>query len=318
MRRIDHLFTTIGLFAALFAAPAAAADPAGCQRVRLAEVGWTDIAATTALASRILEGLGYRAESRTLTVPGVYAAMKAGSVDAFLGQWMPSMEADSRAAVADGSVEVAGANLSGAKFTLAVPSDLYEAGLRSFEDIARFRDRLKGKIHGIEAGNDGNRLILGMIAANTFGLGNFELVESSETGMLAHVERAVAAREPIVFLGWAPHPMNVRFSLSYLSGGDAVFGRDFGGATVFTNTRRGYAGECPNAGAFLKNLRFTLDIENRVMGSILSQGIEPAKAAETWLKDNPAAWSAWLDGVTTFEGRPGVEAVKRSLGLGTP
>ena len=120
------------------------------------------------------------------------------------------------------------------------------------------RPQLKNVIYGIEPGNDGNRLVLGMIKQNLFDLGDFKLIESSEQGMLAEVERAIHDHEPIVFLAWDPHPMNMRFDLRYLTGGDSVFGPNFGGATVYTNTRAGYVQDCPNIGRLLKNLKFTL------------------------------------------------------------
>ena len=299
----------------LAGAPALAAEPERCRTVRFADVGWTDIAATTAIASRLLEGLGYTPKTQVLAVPVTYAAMKNKDIDVFLGNWMPTMEADRAPYLADRSVEVVGVNLEGAKYTLAVPAYAHEAGLRSFNDIAAFKDKLGGKLYGIEPGNDGNRLILDMIKADKFGLKSFDLVESSEQGMLAQIERATRRKEPIVFLGWEPHPMNSRFSMKYLTGGDEVFGPDLGGATIYTNTRAGYAAECPNAGAFVKNLKFTLDLENTVMGSILLDKMEPAKAAETWLKANPAAFEPWLQGVTTFDGKPGLDAVRKSLGL---
>jgi len=109
--------------------------------------------------------------------------------------------------------------------------------------------------------------------------------------------------------------MNTKFEIKYLEGGDEVFGPNLGGATVYTNTRAGFVEQCPNAGRFVKNLKFTLALENTVMGSILFDGLEPAKAAETWLKANPDAWAPWLSGVTTFDGKPGLEAVKQSLKL---
>ena len=186
-------------------------------------------------------------------MPVTYASLKNRDIDVFLGNWMPSMEGDARPFLEDGSVESVGANLEGAKYTLAVPSYLAEQGLKDFADIANFRDQLDGQIYGIEPGNDGNRLILQMIEENAFGLDGFELVESSEQGMLAQVARATRSEEPIVFLGWAPHPMNANFDLAYLSGGDEWFGPDFGGATVYTNVRAGYLEECPNVGQLLKN-----------------------------------------------------------------
>ena len=293
-----------------------AADPESCKTVRFADVGWTDITATTALASRLLTGLGYEPTNQVLAVPVTYASLKNKDIDVFLGNWMPTMEADLKPYVDDKSVEVIEpANLEGAKYTLAVPAYTFDAGLQSFADIAKFKDQLEGKIYGIEPGNDGNRLILGMIEADQFDLKDFEVVESSEQGMLSQVQRATSRNEPIVFLGWEPHPMNANFPMKYLSGGDDVFGANYGGATVFTNVRAGYTTECPNVGAFVKNLRFTLPMENEVMGAILNDSKEAGAAAEEWLKANPAAWEGWLAGVSTLDGKPGLDAAKASLGL---
>jgi glycine betaine/proline transport system substrate-binding protein len=140
------------------------------------------------------------------------------------------------------------ANLEGAKYTLATNARC-GLGIADFGDIAKQKDALEAQIYGIEPGNDGNRLIMDMIAANAFGLAaEFEVVESSEQGMLAQVARASDRDEPIVFLGWEPHPMNANFELTYLTGGDDWFGPDLGGATVYTNTRAGFASECPNLG----------------------------------------------------------------------
>lgn len=109
--------------------------------------------------------------------------------------------------------------------------------------------------------------------------------------------------------------MNAKFPLKYLTGGDDVFGPDLGGATIYTTVRAGYLNECGNVGTFLKNLKFSLKIENEVMGKILDDGLEGPKAAEAWLKANPAALDGWLKGVTTFDGKPGLAAARKSLGL---
>jgi len=294
---------------------ARAADPESCQTVRFSDVGWTDITSTTAATATVLEGLGYQTETEILAVPVTYASLKNQDIDVFLGNWMPSMEADAKPYLEDGSVESIGVNLEGAKYTLAVPSYLAEQGLKDFADIAKFREQLDGQIYGIEPGNDGNRLILEMIEENAFGLEGFELVESSEQGMLAQVARATRGEDPIVFLGWEPHPMNANFDLTYLSGGDDVFGPDYGGATVYTNVRAGYLAECPNVGRLLENLKFTLEMESQIMGAILDEGQAPEEAAAGWLKDNPGVLEGWLDGVTTVEGEPGLPAVKEHLGI---
>ncbi len=52
----------------------------------------------------------------------------------YLGDWQPSMEEDRKPFLADGSVEVVRANLEGAKYTLAVPSYVADAGVHTFAD----------------------------------------------------------------------------------------------------------------------------------------------------------------------------------------
>ncbi|WP_420338792.1 choline ABC transporter substrate-binding protein [Roseibium sp.] len=292
-----------------------AAEPESCKTVRFSDVGWTDITATTAATTVVLDALGYDTEVKILSVPVTYASLKNKDIDIFLGNWMPTMEGDIKAYREDGSVETVRANLEGAKYTLAVPQYTYDKGLKSFQDIAKFKGDLDGKIYGIEPGNDGNRLIIGMIDENLFGLEGFEVVESSEQGMLAQVSRAEKRDKDIVFLGWEPHPMNANFDMAYLEGGDEIFGPNYGGATVYTNVRAGYTSECANVGKLLNNLEFSLAMENEIMGAILNDGEDPQKAAKAWLKAHPATFEAWLDGVTTFDGGESIAAVKGDLGL---
>jgi glycine betaine/proline transport system substrate-binding protein len=295
--------------------PAWAADPAACQNVRLADIGWTDITATTAITSRILQGIGYTPNTEVLSVPVTYISLKNKNIDIFLGNWMPMQRPESAPYVEKKLVDVVTTNLQGAKYTLAVTQATYDAGLHSFSDIARFKDQLGGKIYGIEPGNEGNRVVLGLIKNNSFGLGDFDLVESSEQGMLAQLDRSVRRHQMIVFLGWEPHPMNIKYSLKYLEDPTNAFGPDNGGAIVNTIVRGGYLAECPNVGRLLQQMHFTLKIEDGVMASILNEGVDPPEAAEAWLKQNPAVWSPWLDGVTALDGKAAAAALKANLGV---
>src|SRR5690606_10205045 len=306
----------LGAAAALAAAPALAQEPESCATVRFSDVGWTDITATTAATTEVLQALGYETNVKVLSVPVTYTSLANDDLDVFLGNWMPTMEGDLAPYREAGTVDILeNPNLEGAKYTLATTQDLYDKGLQSFQDIAEFSDELGGQIYGIEPGNDGNRLILEMIESDQFGLGDFDLVESSEQGMLAQVQRAAQRGEGVVFLGWEPHPMNANIDMAYLSGGDDVFGPDYGGATVYTNTRAGYVDECPNVGQFLKNLTFSLEMENEIMGAILDDGEEPDEAARAWLKENPQVLDEWLEGVTARDGGDAAAAVKGDLGI---
>jgi glycine betaine/proline transport system substrate-binding protein len=212
------------------------------------------------------------------------------------------------------AIEVVAKNLEGAKFTLAVPTATAEKGIKDFADLGKNPDEFESKIYGIEPGAPANANIQKMIDAGEFGLKDWELVESGEQAMLAQVERASKEGKGVVFLAWAPHPMNERFDLTYLSGGDAYFGANFGGAEVYTLARTGWSGDCPNAATLFKQMTFDVSMENVLMGEILG-GKDSKEAASAWLKANPAVLDTWLKGVTTFDGQPGDAAVKSALGL---
>ena len=73
-------------------------------------------------------------------------------------------------------------------------------------------------------------------------LSGFQLVESSEAGMLTEAEKAMKNNEWIIFLGWTPHPIMGEMKIHYLDGmGDS----GFGAATVLTNVRAGYTERLP-------------------------------------------------------------------------
>ena len=283
---------------------------AACDEVIFSDVGWTDITTTTATAKHVLEALGYEVDVKVLSVPVTFSSLESDDVDVFLGNWMPAQTQAITPYLESGEIEQVAENLEGTIYTLAVPKYAYDAGLKSFADIAGFADQLDGKIYGIEPGNEGNAYLIGLTEKDAMGMGAVEVVESSEQGMLAQVRRAVDKEEPVVFLGWAPHPMNANFELEYLTGGEDFFG---GKGVVNTVTRAGFSEECPNVGKLLGQMTFSLPMENEIMGRILDDGEDAEDATMEWMQANPDQWEGWLDGVTTVDGGDGLEAVRAAV-----
>ena len=106
--------------------------------------------------------------------------------------------------------------------------------------------------------------------------------------------------------------MNSNFDIQYVEGGDEFFG---GEGNVYTVTRAGFAGECPNVATLLQNMKFTLPMENEMMGLILDEGLNPDEAVKQWLTQHPETFDAWLAGVTTVDGGDGLAAVRSAMGL---
>lgn len=289
---------------ALLTGTASAAEPASCKNVRLGVVNWTDVIATSAMTQVLLDDLGYNVKQTSASQQIIFAGIRDQRLDMFLGYWNPLMTQTITPFVEQKQVRVLDEpSLQDARATLAVPTYLADKGLKSFADIAKFKKELGGKIYGIEPGSGANTQIKDMIAKNRFGLGDFQLVESSEAGMLSAVTRAVKRNEAIVFFGWAPHPMNVNQDMTYLSGSEDALGPNEGMATVWTVTAPDYASRCPNVDKLLSNLTFTAADESRMMQPLLEHK-DAFDSARQWLKDHPQDRQRWLQGVTTFDGKP--------------
>jgi len=297
-------------FAALMASTAAfAGDAESCKKVRLSDVGWTDIQVTTGVASNLLTALGYDPEVTQLSVAVTLTALKENDIDVFLGNWMPTQTDALKPYTDEGSIEQVALNLEGAGFGPVVPTYVYDAGVKTLADLGPNAEKFGGKIYGIEAGSSGNKNILALIDDKANNLSGYELVESSEAGMLTQAEQMMKNNEWVVFLGWTPHPVMGEMKISYLGGLEKA---GFGEAKVYTLTRKGYTTECPNAGTFFKNLKFNLSMENEMMGKVLAGG-NPNDVAKEWLKAHADAVTPWLAGVTTFDGKDAAESVKAAL-----
>ena len=297
----------------LLSASASFADAPRCRDVGIADTGWADIALTNGTAEILLDALGYDATQTLVSLNLAFLSLEKGELDVFQGNWLPIQDKRFRRFFDEGSVEVVNTNLVGAKFTLAVPSYVSDDGVKTFADLARNADRFDRKIYGIEPGSNG--ALIDMVAANRFGLGGWEVIESSENAMLSQLKRAASKRQWIVFLGWEPHPMNVDFEIRFLAGGEREFGPDFGGAVVRTIARRGFITACPNVAKLFANLVYDLPFESQGMRLIVTDGLSSTEAALTMLKREPDKLAKWLRGVATFDGQPALPIVKSALGL---
>ncbi len=300
--------------AAMFATGSAlAAEPAQCKKVTFSDPGWTDIGATNGVATTLLETLGYKTQVYLLSVPVGFESLKNGEIDAFMGNWMPAQK--DFITKYQSQIDVLRTNLEGVKFTLAVPSYVYDQGVKDFSDLNKFADDFRHRIYGIAPGSPANENLQKMIDKNDFDMKDWQVVESGEQAMLSEVDRAIRRHKFIVFLGWEPHPMNVNYDIKYLSGGDDYFGPNYGGATIHTLTRKGYASECSNVGKLLGNLKFSLTMENEIIDAASKQDTLAKDAARAWIKAHPQVLKDWLEGVTTYTGDPAMPAVTKALGL---
>ena len=165
-----RLLAVVSLSLLVGAGAARAAEPESCNKVRFSDVGWSCVTATTSIAVAILEGLGYETKVDVLSVPVTFQGLANNDIDAFLGLWLPTQQSMIDPYFQKNQISRVATNLEGAKYTLAVNQAAFDAGVKTFADLAANKDKFDGKIYGIEPGNDGNQIIQDMIDNDAFDL----------------------------------------------------------------------------------------------------------------------------------------------------
>ncbi|MGM0445763.1 MAG: ABC transporter substrate-binding protein [Bacillota bacterium] len=263
-------------------------------------VQWPGVTVKTEVAKKVLDYLGYETSMTSGSQAIVFKGMDTGDIDVFLGNWMPTMKIHFDKYEEKGSIKNVRVNLWDVVYKTAVPTYVWEAGVKSFEDLNEHADKFDSTIYGIEPGNEGNLIIKDAIDNNTYNLKDWNLKASSTAGMLTSVKRAVNNEEWIAFNGWKPHYMNVMFDLKYLEDPEGIWGS---GERVLTVVRTGFEEENPNVYKFFEEFKVTAPIQNKWIDMYKRQEMDPEVVAEKWIAENPEVVNQWVYGMESKDGR---------------
>jgi glycine betaine/proline transport system substrate-binding protein len=283
------------------------------ETINFGTVDWPEAIAKTNVASKVVDALGYETDISEVSVPLVFQGLETGDLDVFVEAWFPTMQTNMDE-IDQESVTSAATNLPEATFSVAVNREACDAGVTSHEDLDQFADRFEAggtpTIYGIEPGNDGNQVVIDMIENDTYGLGDWEIVESSTNGMLSEVESRVDEGEWVAFTGWEPHWMNNKFDMCLLEDPEEAWG---GTSHVETLLNAEFAEGNPELDKFFGQMLVNKEIQANLIDQIDNSGKEPEQVALDWLNENTELTDQWLDGVKAADGTDGAEALKSYL-----
>ena len=271
-------------------------------------VQWPGVTVKTEVAKKVIDYLGYETSMTSGSQAIVFKGMDTGDLDVFLGNWMPTMKMHFDKYEEKGTIKNVRVNLLDVVYKTAVPTYVWEAGVKSFEDLNEHADKFNSTVYGIEPGNEGNLIIQKAIDNDTYNLGDWKLQASSTAGMLTSAKRAINQEEWIAFNAWKPHYMNVMFDLKYLEDPEKIFGE---GERVYTVARTGFEDENPNYYTFLKQFKVPAPIQNAWINSYKNEGIDPEVVAEEWIANNLDIVDQWVFGVETTDGEMARKAIRR-------
>lgn len=294
---------------ALALAGAARAASSSGETVRFGAPPWPGVTIKTGMAAKVLHILGYRTDTQQLAVPIILNGVAHGQIDVYLGGWTPVENPMIDPLVKKGQVVKLAPNVSDAIEGLAVPTYVWRAGVHDVADLNAHAGKFDHKVYGIEAGSGINDAVQAAIKKDKAHLGRWNLVQSSTSAMLVQVKRAVQRHEWIVFVGWRPHWMNIKYSMKYLkdSGNTGTANLK---SIVYTVVPADYEHTHPNVARFLKQFRVPATVQSQWIYDYSYKKQKAPVVIDHWLKSNTGLLKKWLAGVTTTSGKPGLQAVK--------
>ncbi|MFG6178966.1 ABC transporter substrate-binding protein [Halomonas sp. THAF12] len=300
-----HDILRTGLLAATLGA-VALPGLAQADEIRFATPPWPGATVKTEVASQLLERLGYETSVKEASTAIILEGLVGGDIDVDMALWRPSQGAMLDPRLESGELVEVAQNIQGARFKLAVPGHVWNAGVHSMADLAEHAERFDHSFYGIEPGNVGNEIMQGAIDDNTYGLGDWRVVASSVTGMLSQLEANNDGKRWTAFLGWEPHWMNVVYDVHYLEDPKGLWGD---ASTVSTIANADFLEREPNVATLLEQLVVPIEVQNAWVHEFSREERPLEAVAGDWLDDNPELIGEWLTGVTTADGStPALEA----------
>ncbi|MGW7419317.1 ABC transporter permease/substrate binding protein [Streptomyces sp. NPDC054813] len=269
-------------------AQASATDVGKGKEIKIGYIPWDEGIASTFLWKELLEERGYKVTTSQYAAGPLYTGLATGQLDFETDSWLPTTHAEYWKKYGK-QLDDLGSWYGPTSLELTVPS--YVKDVNSLADLKNHASEFGGKVVGIEP-SAGMMGLLKSKVLKKYGLdGSYQVVDGSTPAMLAELKRAYAKRQPILVTLWSPHWAYSDYDLKKLKDPQGAWGSGDG---VHTLSRKGFAGDNPEAGRWLKDFSMTekqltgLEAEIQKAG----QGKEQ-DAVRAWLKRNPGLVDKW-------------------------
>ena len=279
--------------------------------ITLGEGDWPGIRAKNAVVEVIIESMGYEVERMAARDPLIHQGLTQGDVDIHLGSWMPQI-LDMRNKY-KGEYDYVTQNMTEGLYTLAVPQYVWEEGVKTQADLQKYPDKFDKKIYVGPNGWASSKKMNEAKESNIYGLGDWTIVNSSQSAMMAQIEKSINNEEWIVFAGWRPHWMNSAYNLKYLEDPKRLWESPY--SWVDTLVRKGFEDDYPQVYRFLQQFRVNVEDNNKWIYEIGYNKRDGEEVAREWLSNNIIEVRRWLSMVETKDGEDAYKVLKKELGI---
>ena len=281
------------------------------EPIMFGEGDWPGIRAKNSVVEFILENIGYDVERTTARDPIIHQGLTQGDIDVFIGSWMPQIM-DMRNKYKE-EINYVTQNMTEGLYTMAVPQYVYEAGVKSHADLQKHADKFEKKMYVGPAGWASSKKMNKAIDEDIYGLGDWTAINSSQSALMAQIDKSINEEEWIVFVGWRPHWMNAEYNLKYLEDPDRLWESPY--SWVDTLTRKGFKEDYPEVYRFLQQFRVDVEDNDQWIYEIGYNERDEMDVAEEWVKNNILEVRRWLSMVETPAGEDAYQTLVNNLNL---
>src|SRR5215208_511871 len=263
------------------------------KTLTLGDIGWTENIAVNTLTMIVMgDELGYDVLIKgPLDVGPLYQGVASGDLDAFQDTWMPNHKVYINKPQIEPRVELLPAPWYEGKTEYGLTVLSYMKGITSIADLDKAGT---DEITGIEPG----AAFMPVIEKDVIPAYNLDmkLVTSSTAGMLAELQKKSAAKEPIVFTGWSPHWMNLKYDIVYLDDPKNAQGIFDNPSRITCAVNKDLEGDDPAAFAFLKSIDLNENQINAIEAEMNKAGTgNEEQGVRAWYKKNKDVVKPWID-----------------------
>jgi glycine betaine/proline transport system substrate-binding protein len=323
-RAIRALLVTLALAVSIAACGEAKQETAGggggaaggkdCGKVTLNEQAWAGSTANTYIAKSVLEDkLGCRVEITKIAEIPVFQAMADGKVDAVLEDWQHTDEYKKY-------IDQAGTVVQGGPLGVEghigwfIPKYLMEEhpefatweGLKGEEDL--FKTPESGD-QGMFLGGDPSYVQKDRELIQALGLNLKHVTAGAEPAQVARWTQLYKQQKPVLFYWYTPQYLNQQYDLAEVKlpertkgckddakagGNPEQYKCEYDVTIINKLFSKEFAESGSPAYDVLKKMKLTNADQELVAKRIAGDKVDPEKAGEEWVRDNPDKVNAWL------------------------
>lgn len=251
------------------------------QKVKIAYVQWDSEVASTNVIAEVLKSKGYDVELTPLDNAVMWQTVANGNADFTTSAWLPKTHGQYFNKYKN-SLDDLGPHVENVKIGLVVPKYM---NVNSIEELSNQADK---QITGIEPGA-GIMKSAKQSLKDYPNLSSWKLLSASTGAMTTTLGKAIKNKDQVVITGWSPHWMFAKYDLKYLKDPKKSFG---GEEHINTIAHKNLKKDMPKVYKIIDKFKWTKEDMESIMLD-MDKGMEPAKAAQKWIKNHKKEVSEW-------------------------